>query len=313
MNATTPLDKNLFAIVSEFEFAAGIYTRSYLVIGVRGVALVDAGISGTETQVLSLMQELGLAPRSLRLAIVAHAHADHAGGLAGLVAATGCLVAVQKAGALLLRDRRLMYRDFMDSFPLEIQITDQMRDRWHAIAGDSADADIQFDGDGLRIDLGGVMLETWHAPGHSADSTCVYEPSRKWLFTGDSICGRGPFGEPPCYRDAAVYRNTLNRLRLLLIDRLLAGHFPPMDHNGAEDLFAASLQRVDEIDAIVRGTVGKADKGVSLGEVAQEVARGIGADYVVQAVFTANAHLLGLERAGVVFKYGTEDRRYFLA
>lgn len=37
------------------------------------------------------------------------------------------------------------------------------------------------------ISLGGYKLEVIHTPGHTKDSLCLYEPHRKWLFSGDTI------------------------------------------------------------------------------------------------------------------------------
>jgi glyoxylase-like metal-dependent hydrolase (beta-lactamase superfamily II) len=310
MDEITQLEDNLFAIDSTFKFVEGIFVRSYLVIGDAGVALIDAGILGTEKQVLKLIEDLGIEKSRLRVVLVTHAHADHAGSVRELKDETGCLVAVQGSGAELIRDRELMFQDFMLAFPAQMQINDLMRERWFAIAGEPANPDIQFYGDGFRIDLGGVILDAKETPGHSKDSICVYEPNRHWLFTGDSICGRGPFDEPPCYRDATVYRDSLLRMKKLKVDWLFAGHFPKMNHEEAAYFVDESLDVVEKIDRIVREMAVNAGGSFTLEEVGRGIAETMGYEYMIQALFTANAHLIELERLGVVAKFGTEEASY---
>lgn len=50
-------------------------------------------------------------------------------------------------------------------------------------------SDIQFKNE-IYIDLGGIGAQIFHteAP-HSEDSVCIYVPSEKILFLGDSVCG----------------------------------------------------------------------------------------------------------------------------
>ena len=43
---------------------------------------------------------------------------------------------------------------------------------------------------GERITCSGYTFETIPTPGHCPDHICLYEPDKKWLFTGDIYCGR---------------------------------------------------------------------------------------------------------------------------
>jgi glyoxylase-like metal-dependent hydrolase (beta-lactamase superfamily II) len=40
-----------------------------------------------------------------------------------------------------------------------------------------------------QIKAGSYRFEVIHAPGHTDDHICLYEPDQKWLFTGDLFCG----------------------------------------------------------------------------------------------------------------------------
>lgn len=42
---------------------------------------------------------------------------------------------------------------------------------------------------GASVKAGPYHLEVIHSPGHAEDHICLYEPDKKWLFTGDLFCG----------------------------------------------------------------------------------------------------------------------------
>ena len=42
---------------------------------------------------------------------------------------------------------------------------------------------------GASVQAGHYHLEVIHTPGHAEDHICLYEPDKKWLFTGDLFCG----------------------------------------------------------------------------------------------------------------------------
>jgi hydroxyacylglutathione hydrolase len=59
----------------------------------EGTILVDTGFPGSEGILLSALREHGVLPGDLRLILITHGHADHAGSGAALRQATGALVA----------------------------------------------------------------------------------------------------------------------------------------------------------------------------------------------------------------------------
>jgi len=228
-----------------------------------------------------------------------HAHGDHVGSVNSLRAATGCLVAVNRAGVEFLSNIELMFQDFMGSFPREFPLTPEIRASWFSIACESSNPDIQFEEDSFRLDLGGIILEAKSAPGHSKDSVCWYEPRRGWLFTGDAICGLGPFSETPCYRDVDIYRTTLGKIGKLRIDTLYTAHFPVMDRQNAVEFFDKSAEVVNQFDAVVRKQLQNASKKPTFQEIASSIAGAIGKEHMVNTLFTTRAHLLDLEKKGM--------------
>lgn len=315
MKDVDQLDENLYAINTfltyvEEEDILKVHIRSFLLTGQKGAVLIDAGGIGTGEQVLTLLDELRMDRSDLRILLLTHAHADHVGAAKYLVDTTGCLVAVHRYGARPLQDIPLMYWDFMQSFPEQFPTSGKMERMYHAIVDDPVNPDIQFTGNHFRVDLGGLVLEAKAAPGHSFDSTCYYEPNRRWLFTGDSLHGGGLEVEPPCYRDVAMYLDTLDRISRLPIDRLFAAHFPPMEGEDVHRLFDLSLKTVQRIDVVVRDTLKNASEPLGIADIGRAIAKDLEKGFTIQALFTAKAHLEDLEGKGVIAKYGSEAAKY---
>jgi hydroxyacylglutathione hydrolase len=315
MKDVDQLDENLYQINThltyvEEEDILKVHIRSFLITAREGAVLIDAGGIGTGEQVLQLLDELHLDPSDLRMLLLTHAHADHAGAAKKLVDMTGCLVAVHRYGARPLRDISLMYWDFMQSFPEQFPTSGKMERMYHAIIDDPVNPDIQFAGNHFKVDLGDVALIAKAAPGHSFDSTCFYEPNRRWLFTGDSLHGGGLEVEPPCYRSVPMYLDTLERISKLPVDRLFAAHFAPMEGQEVRDLFDLSFKSVDRIDKVVRDTLKAASRPLEIADIGKAIAEDLQKAFTIQALFTAKAHLEYLEGIGVVAKYGSEAAKY---
>ena len=315
MKNVIQLDDNLYEIDTflkyvEDEDLLDIHTRSFLLCGREGAVLVDAGGLGTPNQVLQLLDELGIKKSRLRIIVLTHAHCDHVGGVKDIKEVTGCLVAVQKNGAKPLRNLETIFWDFMQAFPYQFPDSDKMRRMYFAIHSKPANPDIQFVGDEFRVDLDDVVLEAKAAPGHSSDSICYYEPNRHWLFTGDSLHGGGLEVDPPCYRDVAIYRDTLFRMKKLELDGLFAAHLPAMNREQTHQFLDLSVEMVEKIDTIVREQLKAAAKPLTLEDVGREIAQKIGKGYMIQALFTAKAHLTELEKQGFAIKYGSENAKF---
>ena len=84
--------------------------------------------------------------------------------------------------------------------------------------------------DGDVIDLGDRTLEVLHLPGHSPGSIGLYERRTATLFSGDSIYD-GPLIDNLAHSDLADYRRTMERLRMLPVAIVHAGHEPSFGRN----------------------------------------------------------------------------------
>ncbi|GAA4388049.1 hypothetical protein GCM10023088_60960 [Actinomadura verrucosospora] len=189
----------------------------YLLRGDDGAWLADTG-SGLDQRVLLARVEEARGELPLRGAVVTHAHADHAGGAAGLAALGATIV----AGALTAKLVR-------DADPGPLGLTAALRAgiypagyRFASCPGVLTPAEAGLEQGPLRA------LPT---PGHSADHTA-------WLFTaggttyactGDLLFSRGRIVLPGAAdADVQALRRSLERLRDARPDVLLPGHGTPV-------------------------------------------------------------------------------------
>lgn len=94
-----------------------------------------------------------------------------------------------------------------------------------------------------EIELGNRKLVLYDIPGHTKGCIFIYDESRKWLLTGDSICEKGillHFNESDSVQ---TYHKSLKRIKNLNleIDYLYSGHQQiPLDPSYIEDYIECS-------------------------------------------------------------------------
>jgi len=166
------------------------FTGIGIILGGR-VTLVDAGTKGSFRDVVfPYLRGLGRRPEEVELAVITHEHGDHFEGLPELKEVSRVKVAAHEAAA-----RRI-----------EGGVDRLLRD-------------------GERLRAEGLELEVVHTPGHSPGSICLYQPSLKLLFTGDSVQGNGTIIQGiAIYGDRDIYLNSMRRLSRLPVETLVAAH-----------------------------------------------------------------------------------------
>jgi glyoxylase-like metal-dependent hydrolase (beta-lactamase superfamily II) len=65
--------------------------------------------------------------------------------------------------------------------------------------------------DGDKLSIGELQFEVLHTPGHSPGSICLWEASKKWLFSGDTIYCGPLFAQLP-HSDLGDYVRSMSRL-----------------------------------------------------------------------------------------------------
>lgn len=89
-----------------------------------------------------------------------------------------------------------------------------------------APATTVVDGDELPWDGGRLVVV--HTPGHESGHCCLYDPERRWLFTGDTVLGTGTSMIAPPDGDMIAYLESLRRLRALDLAVIFPGHGAPL-------------------------------------------------------------------------------------
>lgn len=80
--------------------------------------------------------------------------------------------------------------------------------------------------DGDLLDLGGRQIRVVHTPGHSPGHCCFYEPEMGYLFSGDLVYKGCLYAFYPT-TDPQLFYNSVKRLRMLKIAKILPGHHHP--------------------------------------------------------------------------------------
>ncbi|GIV79450.1 MBL fold metallo-hydrolase [Litorilinea aerophila] len=173
------------------------WTTAYWVDGL----LIDAGPPCTARQLLRVLN-----PLHIDSIVVTHAHEDHMGGLPALRARYPHvpIYASRRTVPLLREPSRLaiqLYRRLLWGRPKPVP---------DVISLDEVDEVLRTPSYCFRV------VET---PGHSRDHISLYEPTQRWIFSGDAFVG-GPERHWPADSDLFAVLSSLRTLASLRPERL---------------------------------------------------------------------------------------------
>ncbi len=248
----------------------------YLVTGGGGAAFIDTGY-GTDAEMEECLRLWRLRGRPAVSAIVlTHRHPDHVGGAARLRAAAGGRVVCSAE----------------ERGPIEE-------------AGVSVDVSAAQD---ETLDLGGLTLEIVETPGHTMGSLCVLLREEGLLFTGDTVLGRGSVAVSPDHGDVGLYVESLERLARYPLRRIAPGHGPMVDDpvGRLRWLIDHRARREKQILSLLR------DGASSMDDLFEAIYPNLRGDLCWAARGQIRAHLLKLERDGLLASASPEDGRYTL-
>ncbi len=206
---------NVYAIYEPGQFEEVI---SFLIVGEERALLFDTGLG--LTPIAPTISKLTDKPISV---LNSHSHYDHIGGNHEFEDIAGVNVPyalARQAGAPNDAVREFVAGDWLPNPPPDFD-ADEYKIEPYEIDG--------FVRDGIVIDLGGVLLEVLHTPGHSPDSICLLDRANRRLYTGDT------FYLAPLYAhlegsDFDQYVVTAKRLAALTphVDHLMTSHNVPV-------------------------------------------------------------------------------------
>ncbi|MDQ7858730.1 MAG: MBL fold metallo-hydrolase [Armatimonadota bacterium] len=239
---------------------------TYALVGER-VVLVDAGFAGAARTIDRYLRGLGRSVAEVALCVITHAHADHFGGAAEILAAApGAVLAAHAADAPWIEDpARHLRENYGWSAAYGLPHPDALLARIRAMLGPGATVGRAL-ADGDAVDAGGWTVRVHHAPGHSRGHLVLLDPRSGSLLAGDAVAD--PTLNPPIYYDAMTYRDTLRRLDGLAAARLLSCHMPVLERPVARALLADALAHVEACHRLARDAFAAARDGLTLPEVA---------------------------------------------
>jgi glyoxylase-like metal-dependent hydrolase (beta-lactamase superfamily II) len=245
-------------------------TQTYL-IGTREVAVIDPGPDLPEH--LDAL-EAAIAGRLVAAIMCTHTHRDHSPAARPLAERTGAPI--------------------IGCAPLALETVGPRADA--AFDGDYAPDQVLSDGDTLDIDGGPVTAVA--TPGHTSNHLCfAYQGA---LFTGDHVMGWSTTVVVPPDGDMAVYMASLDKLRQRDDRIYYPAHGPAVANTSqyVRHLVGHRMQREKQILGLVRETPR------DIPDVVANAYPGLDPRLVVAAGGSVLAHLLDLERRGLVEREG---------
>jgi glyoxylase-like metal-dependent hydrolase (beta-lactamase superfamily II) len=191
----------------------------------EGVILVDAGYPKSEAAILAEARRRGIDRSDIRLILLTHGHADHAGSALQLHEATGAPIALHEGDRAMARSGRQgrLKPTGMRGHLLGILVGSE---RFSSFP--SFQPDIMMPGEFSLADYGvdGTVLPT---PGHTAGSVSIVLGSGDALV-GDLVCPSLPSGRPGLSfwaDDPAQARESIKKLMERRPRRVYCGHGGP--------------------------------------------------------------------------------------
>jgi glyoxylase-like metal-dependent hydrolase (beta-lactamase superfamily II) len=247
-------------------------TQTYL-IGSREVAVIDPGPDLPEH--LDAL-EGAIAGRTVAAIMCTHTHRDHSPAARPLAERTRAPI--------------------IGCAPLALETVGPRADA--SFDGDYAPDRVLLDGEELEID--GAALRTVATPGHTSNHLCFSFGDA--LFTGDHVMGWSTTVVVPPDGDMAAYMRSLDKLRQRMDRVYYPAHGPAVEkpQQYVRHLMGHRMQREKQILRLV------SERPRAIPDIVANAYPGLDPRLVVAAGGSVLAHLIDLERNGLVSREGDE-------
>jgi alkyl sulfatase BDS1-like metallo-beta-lactamase superfamily hydrolase len=270
--------------VTDRVYAAVGYSLSNIafLVGDKGVVVYDTGMMLDEGQA-ALEALRGVTDKPIVAVIYSHGHLDHAGGVRAFVPA-------EQEGKIPLyaNSRWPRYRSEQTIPKTPIRALYQMGGLLPVgptgAVGNGAGPLMDFRGrfsfiaptelieDKLDLELVGIRLSLFHAPGDVDDGLAAWLPEERVLLAGDAAYAMFPALSTPRFdrhRDAWANLETLDHFRTLPVEHLVPGHLKVI--SGSEAVAHFLQQFRDAIQFMHDQTIRLLNQGLGPDEVANAV------------------------------------------
>ena len=285
------------------------------------VLLLDTGMAATpEAVILPYLNELGIQPERLTLAVNTHADADHHGGNAALRRIAGnLLLACGDADREVIQnpDRlfALRYNQWIKEHGVGLGLNPEAEQWVRNIVGPAHRIDITLRGGELLAIDDVRAVRVLHVPGHSNGHLAFYDPANRAVFVGDALHGStcpaisGVPSLPPAYFAVLAYLSTVQLIEALEVEWIYSAHWPTCRAHQAREFLDECRRFVEMADVQVRHALERHPEGVSLEECISECALGrFPANNRWLLMYPLHGHLSHLEQLGEVERIKAGDR-----
>ena len=186
----------------------------------RDLSLVDAGLMNKGVYKIKAIEALGIRLENIRRIIMTHTHLDHIGCLSEirrLIGEVEIWIHENEAEPLEKGDEKTIYG--MDMFRSMCQMQYGLK------PGDfKVKVNRKLQG-GERLEIGDMIWEVIHIPGHSPGCIGLYHPPSKVLIPGDVVYADSAIGRFDLHgADGGQLKDSLQKLGELDVEVLLPGH-----------------------------------------------------------------------------------------
>ncbi len=180
-------------------------SHSYVIRGTRGNMLIDSGLDSNYSDLKTSLHNIGMKVRDIDVVVNTHEHFDHIG--ANRYFQEHAVIAAHRFAAtkMAFDDRYVTLYKSGDANDISMHVHLWLESM-------------------SRIDLGNFAMDIIHTPGHTSGSICVYEPDKKFMFTGDTLFAGGLL--PVIAESGSIgdYINSLKSLQTRQIKEIYPGH-----------------------------------------------------------------------------------------
>jgi len=190
------------------------------------ILLIDSGSGDFKNQPELALWNVDLKIKDVEKIIFTHKHYDHIGGArklphAKLYCGYGDLHAIRNG------DESILYHVF-NARPIKYENIEPLKE-------------------GDKIIWGEFELLVLETPGHTMGSISLYEPNKKWIFSGDALFGDGNLPNPMFSEDYGKVFDSIDKIMDLDWEYLFPGHGLPGTKEEIKSYLDVVLPRLRKI------------------------------------------------------------------